>query len=690
MAIATVMFVGLIIAHVTSNHRGDVSIITPQQHNTAPRIIITTPQRSGSHFVLSLLKSGLGIEGEGEVKSKNFDQKQRENTAVILHENNLYPEKDHNHGHIVLKGNRIIEYILANDDVLVLHGRRSALMKISDSSLAAASDQVYGSHVSKPRKEGAFNLDGAAFHAAMANLTQSNRLRPTKLLAESIRTMEAEEDAFLRSLADLGLQRAGRLLVYDYEDLILDHREAHLAVIFEFILRSNYTANQAVASAIKAFAEGSDATPESLETNLLHPPTCSSRVENYDRLAALISGTRTIEKCTRLEEYFRSLQLSSRDGHKGSSMLPVAPRNPRSFLALRTRTGTHSGSDWFATLLLSVKINMYFQFSGWCSSGMIKGGYYKDPETSEANNTDEKLRSLLKNGCRCKHQKSLEQQKGRYCEGNCNDSCDNPVVVMPKSGEEWLVAKNEIVENGVPFITWERENSVKHAFSQMKAKCHTAALANHFDNTSTKHYMDLKSQPITLALLNFKQLLSRAVSNSNSRRELSSMSNISYAGKYEYFQLDEHQGMYDLLAATGLGKPKRAASSGSNMMKVIKEDLSTVILGFSDINASFSTWPCLQRMLSSPIVERFSSACQEHELPQPHQIEDLNINNAELFSVVSKYEEETVVQCRSADGLMVEMKNDDETLVCRHALQQGMLVGDSRTSTMTVDVCIIP
>ena len=168
--------------------------------------------------------------------------------------------------------------------------------------LARASDMEFGSHISSPNhKLPGFDKTGTV--AAYRNLTERNRLKTSEALAESIREMEHAECKFL---SDLQLEETGQLMVYEYESLLLPRRQAHLAAIFQFLLRSSSAAVPAsmAARALNISSMSEDDTGAQLEGVTLHPPTCSSRVTDWPKLRTLLHGTYTQAACDRLEEAF--------------------------------------------------------------------------------------------------------------------------------------------------------------------------------------------------------------------------------------------------------------------------------------------------------------------------------------------------------------------------------------------------
>lgn len=192
-------------------------------------------------------------------------------------------------------------HIRQNHGVKVIHGRRAALMAISDDTLALAANREFGTHVSGPK--GMLNYSKATTLGMYADLTQRNRLRTSEELARQIREYEAIERDFVDALAQ-SLASSGQLMQYDYESLLLPMRQAHMAAIFQFLLGSSRAETPAI-MASKAFgsSESSEDEGAALEGATLHPPTCSSRVTDWPSLRAMIKGTNTLIACDRMEGY---------------------------------------------------------------------------------------------------------------------------------------------------------------------------------------------------------------------------------------------------------------------------------------------------------------------------------------------------------------------------------------------------
>jgi hypothetical protein len=266
------------------------------------QVIITTPQRCGSHFLSGLL--GLGGEGHGIFSGGEHHPRGStpdecwssilslldKHSTIILHMNSWcgMPPRQ--------MGTRIRQ----NSSVKVLHGRRAALMALSDTALAAASDTEFGTHVSNVR--GMLNYSVAETLERMQELTERNRLNTSQELAQRIRDYEARERKFADDLGG-SLVSSGQLMQYDYESLLLPLRHDHLARIFQFIIGSSKSDMPAI-MASKAFRSSENNDGATLAGTTLHPPTCSSRVTDWPKLRTMLSGTNTRSACDRMELYY--------------------------------------------------------------------------------------------------------------------------------------------------------------------------------------------------------------------------------------------------------------------------------------------------------------------------------------------------------------------------------------------------
>jgi len=270
-------------------------------------VLITTPQRSGSHFMTYLLQK-IGIAGHGEFPKLKHPEAWHstlgqmlpinKTSSVIMHPNLFYDVKSAG------------KWLFESERFRVLHGRRAPLMVLSDALLAKAAREAFGKPVSNPgkAKRGKQSLDDYWL------LTARNQLPAGPELAEHVRRGEAL-DALFQSR--LGFTAASnRFFVYDYEQLLLRHRVAHLVAILGFIFSSTVGT---VDMAERIFNEYElDEAPPLPHT--LHPTTCSSRV-NWQALRPLLNGTRTLLMCDRLEARFGAAEQAKRDEF-GDRLIP--------------------------------------------------------------------------------------------------------------------------------------------------------------------------------------------------------------------------------------------------------------------------------------------------------------------------------------------------------------------------------
>jgi len=369
------------------------------------------------------------------------------------------------------------------------------------------------------------------------------------------------------------------------------------------------------------------------------------------------------------------------------STCTAAPRPP-SYVGLRSRTGPHSGSDWFASLLASVGIKTFFQYEGDCP--IRKPGVNPIPMAGPVKTyaTPDTIRALLRNGCKCPVPPANDphdqvNSKYAYCQGRCNNTCSLPVVVIPRAGLQWEMSVLVATTDNVPAITWERENSVKHAVSQLKSPCSLGALANHAKLWQRPH----EDPPPALVLLDPRSIIIKATRNQQTRMELREVvPRVAHAAAYEAFQLDTDKSMSELLADILPDGTTSGSSSepSSVLVKRVGESLATLLLGFRAVNASFAPWPCLQRQLYSAVVERFPTPCANEQLPRQDELENLELEGLELEDLelfasadfnlgVHREQDTATIQCGMGGP-------EDKTVICRAAMDQA--------GTGRVDVCV--
>ena len=293
---------------------------------TAVSVLVATAQRSGSHFLSDLLRSGANIEARGELMSHMQQASPKawsetladrlprgQNISGILHPNHFY---DSSGKWLLVESGRY----------KVLHGRRSPLMVTSDSLLAIAANRELGSHDSNPGHLDEQSLDDYFV------LTAHNLLPAGPELAAHVRRLEALDVEFQN---ELSLAAApGMFFVYDYEHLLLRHRVAHLAAIFAFVFQPTAPT---VDMAERAFDEYELFAPTLAPT--LHPSTCSSRVDDWQALRPLLNGTRTLLFCDRLETLFGAAEQARRDSLGARVVRRLGPQDE---LAEATRQATRA------------------------------------------------------------------------------------------------------------------------------------------------------------------------------------------------------------------------------------------------------------------------------------------------------------------------------------------------------------
>lgn len=154
-----------------------------------------------------------------------------------------------------------------------------------------------------------------------------------------------------------------------------------------------------------------------------------------------------------------------------------------------------------------------------------------------------------------------------------------------------------------------RSNVVKRAISEVKAACRTPALAN--------HKLSGAAEAVPTLLWVDPRILMNVVRKSAYQRErflnlttdgmeLSGVS-LAHTADYEDFQADPVLSMHSLLHSTGLQASSEPTSSRQSLVKSSSDDLSTLLLNFDELNATFAhEWPCLLTHLHSKRPERVS------------------------------------------------------------------------------------
>ena len=165
----------------------------------------------------------------------------------------------------------------------------------------------------------------------------------------------------------------------------------------------------------------------------------------------------------------------------------------------------------------------------------------------------------------------------------------------------------------VRLVLLVRDNAVKHAFSELRTRCHSN-VANHVQNASM----------LALALATTVRvgippplLFGRAAMQLESRVEQVSAATAlgRRAGRpthvvvYERMQLDATREMGRLFGALDLARGFNRSAVASPLLKATSERLSRSLANFSAHERLFSGWPCLHAMLVSAEPTTFPDGC---------------------------------------------------------------------------------
>lgn len=305
------------------------------------------------------------------------------------------------------------------------------------------------------------------------------------------------------------------------------------------------------------------------------------------------------------------------------------------------RAGGHSGSQWLATLIASQGVATFFQFGGMCSA-VDKRGVMHDTSTKLTRDTEAKMRLVFNRGCDCAYH-VYDEKNDTYkqldsfaanplfrCTANVRGSCEQLPFCKKeqcKTTAENLAKCRAVAIVGAPiathsvaalgsktaFMTWQRDNSVKHALSVIKARLREHTLfPNHGLATDAP-------PPRAMFWVQPEELLLEAKNKVESRQDLRTRvqnleMRVAYAAHYEEFQINTNTELRALLGTVGV---EAALAVESPIVKSVSEDLSQLLVNFAEVNSTFAKWPCLHRQLLSKKPERFE-ICSPAEIHITH------------------------------------------------------------------------
>ena len=421
---------------------------------------------------------------------------------------------------------------------------------------------------------------------------------------------------------------------------------------------------------------------------------------------------------------------------QGAALLLVALASAARRSVYVKRASGHSGSRWIAVNLAASNLSTFFQDGGLCAGRCcLPTGA---PQATPARRLDA-LAALYDAGCRCMFARDARAgagfgnercmtcgkggprprqiranetgcQWGEYCRGACaaeapaacagvatvgaipddpaddyHDKCDGKrswCLNKAVARRAWHAdLKRRIPDLAV--VSWDRDNSVKHALSYLKHNhhfdCASPFLANHGHRDEAS--LEARAAPRSFLYVHPTRLLLKAAEKALGRLalklELKSV-DVSYAAHYEAFQVDEAGEMARLLGALGVPVPDAWATD--ELVKLTPEDLRDLLVNFDELNATLAPWPCLRAMLGSAAPERFAP-CAETELPSPREVAALRVPSMSASAAV-------VLPCdggRRAAKLPRHVKADPDALCARAAAMGRALHGSPRA-----EVCVLP
>ena len=270
----------------------------------------------------------------------------------------------------------------------------------------------------------------------------------------------------------------------------------------------------------------------------------------------------------------------------------------------------HSGSRWLASLLASVNVTTYFQFSGVRVAADRANVRFTDEERWKS------LEALYNQGCsggrgehictsagsrRCAAAHFVATKwRDDFCASftGCNDikqyagDCVGVATIDARPPVRTAAAIAKRLP-GVRIIAWERGNSAKAAFSALRCASLVAV------------------DPATFLAETARCARSRLILRRNFPTVFA----------YEDAQADPQRTLQAILKHARINQPPHLSAlkhahhlAGHLRTKIAPESLSRSILNFGVVNQTFAKYPCLQRMLLDPYHTVFPP-CTEPDLP---------------------------------------------------------------------------
>mmetsp|Transcript_3334 Transcript_3334/g.10011 ORF Transcript_3334/g.10011 Transcript_3334/m.10011 type:complete len:312 (+) Transcript_3334:3-938(+) len=206
-------------------------------------------------------------------------------------------------------------------------------------------------------------------------------------------------------------------------------------------------------------------------------------------------------------------------------------------------------------------------------------------------------------------------------------------------------------------VTFERDNSVKHAISKLRTNCHGSQLKGNHAKKGAIEEEGPRAQNATVAFLHVEPALLRAEALEAARgrvlmaRGIEQLASAEGGGvqfelHYEELQRAPARRLRELLRAVGVHTFNESALGRSAMVKGSSDALASFLLNYDELHDSLADQPCLQHMLGSTGFGGFPRDCANiTDVGRHHQAKQ------DAFA--------RVLRCRGAgdDGCAVESAN---------------------------------
>lgn len=295
----------------------------------------------------------------------------------------------------------------------------------------------------------------------------------------------------------------------------------------------------------------------------------------------------------------------------------------------------HAGSLWFHSLLNQQPgVLSYFEFDG-CGSGDGDGGGDGESDAKKEAWLSTSIEHVLARGC-CEPPACATFGQAAFappdatspssfayacmrrelCSGRCPPRPAPGCVAVGlqrKLNSLALRLLQPLFASPKPrpvrLVLLVRDNAVKHAFSELRTRCHSH-VANHVQNASMlATTVRVGIPPPILFGRAAMQLESRVEQVSSAMALGRRLGRPTHVIVYERMQLDAALEMERLFGALDLASSFNRSAVASPLLKATSERLSRSLANFSAHERLFSGWPCLHEMLVSAEPRTFPDGC---------------------------------------------------------------------------------